>query len=83
MSYTYYQWLAAQRRKAKRKELIKEIAGVLKDLAIFYNGRIRRWDIPGCMAEMQNLLCLAFRIVGALVFFAVLIGGLNAIALIL
>lgn len=90
----YGEWLIREKeRKAKaRREFIcnipkfifiaiLEIVGFIKDSAIFYNHQWRK-SYARTTSDVQKLIRNLSQVLAALVFFAVLVAGLNVFALI-
>lgn len=81
----WLEWQKQQKAKRKREQLNRIVGsftsfvGAMKDSAIFYNGKSRK----PCVCKAKHESFRVCEVIAALVFFAVLIGGLNAIAFIL
>lgn len=94
----YGEWrIREKERKAKaRREYIRnfpkyivvailEIVGFIKDSAIFYNHQWRKSYVryTRTTSDVQKLIRNLSQVLAALVFFAVLVVGLNALAVLL
>ncbi len=94
-SYLYGEWRIREReRKAEeRREFIRklpkyiiiavqEIVGFIKDSAIFYNHRWRKSHVR-TTSDIQKFITTLSQVLAALIFFAVLVVGLNVFAILL